>query len=212
MIKLNLLPSWILRLYIAVFSGIYLYNGDIVASIIFAIMFVISLLPVIIDEIYNIKLHWLHDSAFSFLIFAHMAGFSGLYNLFSFWDDIAHVVGISIIAMLGFSFLYAYDITEKTRMTLPMVAFFSACFAMAVGGIWEIIEFVWDSIILFSINYGFAQNGLLDTMSDLTWDFLGSVTSVMIMLYYVRNSSDKEKEKFFQPFVKMVTAKKGVEN
>ncbi len=210
--NLNRIPSWLLRGYLMLFVILYLYQGDVVASIIFSIMFMVSILPIIVDGLYNIRLHWFHDLAFTFLIFAHMAGFSGFYNAFPLWDDISHVIGISIVNLIGFSFIYSYELNGRIKITLPMVAFFSACFAMAIGGVWEISEFIWDNLILFSINYGFAQNGLLDTMLDLTWDFSGSIVSSLLMLYYIRNASEKSKEKFFQPFVKMVSSKKGIEN
>lgn len=201
-------PAWVLRAYIGLFSALYLSQGDVVAAIIFAIMFLVSLLPILIDELYNIKLHWVHDLSFSFLIFAHMAGFSGLYNFFAFWDDIAHILGIMIVTMISFSFFYAYELSGRIKMSLPMVAFFSACFAMAIGGVWEITEFIWDNIILFSINYGFAQNGLLDTMTDLTWDLTGAIIASMLMIYYIRKAHEKDRESFFDPFIRMIVPKK----
>lgn len=204
--------SWLFRAYIALFAILYLYQGDIIASIIFVLMLVVSLLPIIIDELYNIKLHWVHDLAFTFLIFAHMAGFSGLYNALPLWDDLAHLLGMVIVTMIGFSFIYAYEAKGHLKMTLPMIGFFSACFAISVGGLWEILEFIWDNLISLSINYGFAQNGLLDTMLDLTFDLMGSLVSSLIMLYYVRNASEKDKDRFFTPFVKIVGARKGIEN
>lgn len=210
--NLNRLPSWLLRAYLAVFIFVFLFGGDVVAAIIFALMFVISMIPVIINEIYNVKLHWLHELAFTFLVFAHMAGFSGLYNAFPLWDDLAHILGAVIITLISFSFIYAYEMKDKIKLTLPMIAFFSASVTMALGSIWEISEFIWDNLILFSISYGFAQNGLLDTMLDLTWDFSGSIMSSFMLVYYVRKSSDKNKERFFKPFTKMISSQKGVEN
>lgn len=206
------IPSWLFRAYIAIFGILYLYQGDIIASIIFGLMLIVSLIPIVIDEWYNIQLHWLHDAAFSFLIFAHMAGFSGLYNAVPLWDDFAHFMGMMIITMIGFSFLYAYDVKGHLKITLPMIGFFSACFAISTGAVWEIFEFIWDNLILLSINYGFAQNGLVDTMLDLTIDFLGSFVAALILIYYVRKASDKNKEKFFTPFIKIVTIRKGIEN
>jgi len=49
-------------------------------------------------------------------------------------------------------------------------------------------------------------------MMDLTWDTIGAITSSMLMVYYIRTSHESRREQFFKPFVRIVSAKKGIEN
>ena len=67
-------------------------------------------------------------------------------------------------------------------------------FAMGIGALWEIWEFMCD--LLFGIGaqrymdiYGTAlvgQKALLDTMLDLCMDFLGAITGVLFTLLMIQ--------------------------
>ena len=133
----------------------------------------------------------------TFTLFLWGAIFAGevweFYYLFPVWDNVLHLISSMMAAMLGFSLIDILNSKRslKSQNTLSpfFVASFSVCFAVTMGVLWEIYEFIFDGI--FGLNMQkFAQilndetrtlidltgrDALTDTMSDLITDTLGAL-------------------------------------
>ena len=104
----------------------------------------------------------------------------------SWWDSILHLFSGSLIGVVGFSFIYIVNKTPDTELKLSpgLIAMFVFCFSLAVGVIWEIIEYTVDGIFIDSNMQRFrdsitgelwmGRKAIRDTMKDLILDTIGS--------------------------------------
>lgn len=197
------LLAWYLRIMIAIIALTCFIGGDFFAGLLCLFGFFVSLLPLIINAAYNVRLHWIFELSCSLLLFWHVFGFFGAYDSFALWDDAGHIFGGAILALVGFAWLYSMHVSEKIRMTLPMVGFVSVTWSVTVGVVWEIIEFLWDSAQGLANVYGTMQNGLIDTMTDLSFDLMAAICIALICIHIVRNARAGA-ERIINPFVRII--------
>jgi VanZ family protein len=122
-----------------------------------------------------------------------------MYHRFFWWDDLLHFLSGLILGSI--SFIIVYKINYKYSMDISpfFVAFFSFCFAVSMGVVWEILEFTGDLIMGSAhqkwdlpeterlLGKAYQGSGLRDTMSDLILDSIGAlVSSVSIYFRYSR--------------------------
>ncbi|MFH0797918.1 MAG: hypothetical protein V1906_00750 [Candidatus Woesearchaeota archaeon] len=199
--------SWVMRSFLFASSIYYIYKEDFFGAIIIALSLGFALIPEIIRMSYNVKLHWIYDVLFTVIITGHMIGFMGMYEQSLIYDDFLHIIGSFILGIIGFMIIYSYDYSEKIKITIPFLMFFTILWTLGIGAIWEIVEFLWDNIALLSSEYGFAQDSLLDTMTDLSWDFICGVLATMFMASIFKKMHKDTKERLIQPIANLLTAK-----
>ena len=199
--------SWAMRAFLFASSIYYIYKEDFFGAIIIALSLGFALIPEIIRMSYNVKLHWIYDLLFTVLITGHMIGFMGMYELSLVYDDFLHIMGSFILGVFGFMIIYSYDYSEKIKITIPFLMFFTILWTLGIGAVWEIVEFLWDNIALLSSEYGFAQDSQLDTMIDLSWDFVCGVLATLFMASIFKRMHKDKKERLIQPIASLLTAK-----
>jgi uncharacterized membrane protein YjdF len=89
--------------------------------------------------------------------------------------------------------------SEKIKTSPKTVAIFSFAFALAMGALWEIVEFSIDMIfgpisngVLMQSGRFFwtnIQGGLVDTMKDLIDDSIGGIFSAVMGYLYIKRES-----------------------
>ncbi|MBI4153729.1 hypothetical protein HY501_00170 [Candidatus Woesearchaeota archaeon] len=200
--QLGRIVSWILRGIIAVLSMDLLFSKEFIAAMIYIFIFLLSLLPILINEVYDVELHWLYDLLFVLMLAMHMLGFGGLYEFVPAWDDLGHLFGSAVITFFGFSFFTAMKTAKKLRITLPFIGFLSVLLTVTLGALWEILEFLWDNIVVLSFSYGFAQNSLYDTMIDIVFDFTSAIIISLLLVFLVKHFEQKTAA-LFRPVVKI---------
>lgn len=206
--------TWIFRLTLLSICFIKLFYGDYAAVILFLLGLAVTLIPVFINQTFKTKIHWFFDFMFTYLFTYHLIGFLGLYDILPIADDIGHVLGMLIVASLGFFLAYSYNYSKYIKITLPMIGFFTIMWGMGFGAIWEIIEFMWDvtvtmsGVVTASGQYSFSQNGLFDTMVDLTWDLLSSVLAVIICSAFVSRAKKRTIDSIVEPVFQIINRKK----
>lgn len=123
-----------------------------------------------------------------YVLFLYCAIFLGevrsFYYLVPHWDTVLHTFSGAMLGALGFSMLTIFNNTERIPLNLSplFVAVFAFCFALALGGIWEIYEFAMDSLFStnmqkFALSDGtqlVGQAALRDTMKDMIVDAIGA--------------------------------------
>ena len=158
-----------------------------------------------------------------YIAFLYCAIFLGEVRSFYYnvphWDTILHTFSGAMLGALGFSMIAIFNNTECIPLNLsPMfIAVFAFCFALALGGVWEIYEFTMDAVFgtnmqKFTLDDGTLLVGhaaLSDTMKDIIVDAIGAlVMSVVgyislkykkgwvekLMIRIGRKESDAEKE------------------
>ncbi|MEX0916905.1 MAG: hypothetical protein WDZ90_00030 [Candidatus Paceibacterota bacterium] len=106
----------------------------------------------------------------------------GFYTKFLWWDIVLHVGSGIALGFLGFLLLFSLYQSGRLDMKPSLIAFFSFCFALALGALWEIFEFMMDSLFGFNMQKG----GLVDTMWDLIVDALGAFVVALSGYFYLR--------------------------
>ena len=134
-----------------------------------------------------------------YVIFLWAAIFLGeiqnFYYKFKYWDIILHTLSGGMIGFIGFSFVDILNNENKHVQLNPFfVAFFAFCFALALGAIWEIYEFLSDGFLRTNMQKFALQSGVKligrdavsDTMWDLIVDSLGALVASVIGYISIR--------------------------
>ena len=158
-----------------------------------------------------------------YIAFLYCAIFLGEVRSFYYnvphWDTILHTFSGAMLGALGFSMIAIFNNTECIPLNLSplFIAMFAFCFALALGGVWDIYEFTMDAVFgtnmqKFALDDGtllVGQAALSDTMKDIIVDAIGAlVMSVVgyislkykkgwvekLMIHIGRKESDAEKE------------------
>ena len=130
------------------------------------------------------------------LVFVFSALFLGevrsYYTRIWWWDIALHSTSGLLMGILGFLLVYVLNASEKIAfsMTPRFVAFFAFMFAVAVGAIWEIFEYLMD--VIFGANMQKAMfndpSGLTDTMWDMIVNAIGAAfISILGWWYLIRD-------------------------
>jgi VanZ family protein len=135
-----------------------------------------------------------------------------MYHRFFWWDDLLHFLSGLILGSI--SFIIVYNINYKYSMDINpfFVAFFSFCFAVSMGVLWEILEFTGDVIMGSAhqkwdlpeteilLGRAYQGSGLRDTMSDLILDSGGALLS-SLSIYFIYS---RMKQKVLDEMKKMI--------
>ncbi len=150
------------------------------------ISFFVTMIPAVLSRNLNLVLPaWL-----TFLVALTMAlhavgGSVDFYSDFPGWDHLTHMMSGSMIGVLGFVLVVIADkYIESIYLPRPFLAVFVVMLVMAVGVLWEIMEFANDSVLHTHLQYG-----LSDTMWDLFFDGVAGFVAAAIGLRYLRGSS-----------------------
>lgn len=153
------------------------------------------LLPALISK--KVKLSIPTNMFFAYAVFLYCAIYLGEVRLFYYriphWDTVLHTLSGAMLGALGYSVICVLNKSEKIPVSLSpaFVAVFTFCFAVSLGAVWEIYEFLIDRIFgtnmqKYALESGkilIGQDALADTMKDLIVDCAGAL--VMSVTGYV---------------------------
>lgn len=126
------------------------------------------------------------------------------FRRFVWWDSMLHSISAIILGYIGFLLVYALNKDKNIHIKLSpfFIALFTFCFAMTVGVLWEIFEFLVDGIFgadmqkarNLEVMYGYFDTrlGLLDTMRDLIVNTIGALIVSVIGYYYSKKKMVKD--------------------
>jgi hypothetical protein len=106
----------------------------------------------------------------------------GFYARLWWWDLLLHGIAGIALGFIGFLILYVLHRSGRFSAGPGLLSLFSFTFAMSLGALWEIAEFVLD--IFLGLNT--QKSGLIDTMSDLIVDALGATLMAVSGYFYMR--------------------------
>jgi len=134
-----------------------------------------------------------------FLYSAYALGeLSQFYDKFWWWDLMLHSFSALVMGLSGFLMVYVFYLTNRIHIRPVYVAFLSFSFAVTVGVVWEVFEFIMDQV--FALNM--QKSGLVDTMSDLIVDILGALVAGFIGYKYVKDGDSLIASQLISLFVK----------
>lgn len=111
------------------------------------------------------------------------------YATYWWWDVAIHTSSGLAFGIIGFIILYVLQKAEKIKTSPKTIAFFAFAFGLAIGAVWEIVEFTIDSTFGPISNNVPMQGGLGDTMGDLIVDALGALFSAVMGYFYLKHDS-----------------------
>lgn len=145
------------------------------SSVVFILLFLWK------EPLLETKLNSMTISLMHLFILISIGGGEGysFYGRFPHFDTFLHVFSGMIMALIGFQ-LVQHD------LSLVWTVVFAFCFALALGTVWEMYEFLADTF--FDLNMqrykGFVeQAALLDTMKDIFSNFCGIIVGIILMLF-----------------------------
>lgn len=154
-----------------------------------ALVIALTLIPTFLLRRYRVYLppeFQLVAVAFVFLSL-YLGSARDFYYHFWWWDLILHAGSGFLLGIVGFLTLFLLNKTDRLPSGVRPVflCFFGVTFAVFLGVLWEILEFMIDSIFPWT-NMQSRETGVGDTMLDLIVDTLGAVVVALMGWAYFR--------------------------
>lgn len=108
----------------------------------------------------------------------HVIGTLGLYDQYQWYDEITHTISATIIAGLGYATFRAFE-RHSSEIDVPadIRGLFIVVFVLAMGVLWEVIEFAFGAII--------PVYGINDIVTDFVFNALGAIIVALWGTNYV---------------------------
>lgn len=165
-----------LRAAILIAALYFALRGDWASVFSTVLVFALMSVPSVLKYRYRFYLPFALDLSivgfvFATLFLGHLANF---YDYIPLWDKFVHFQSGLILGVAGFVLVYTLNEQESIHLDLSpgFVAFFAVTFSLAIGVVWELIEFTADST--FDVDW---QNGNADTM----WDLIAAGAGALIV-------------------------------
>ncbi|NLV35236.1 MAG: hypothetical protein GXY17_00975 [Clostridiaceae bacterium] len=147
----------------------------------------IMFLPGIISRRFSIQIP--SNMYIMFVLFLYCAIYLGevqsFYYQIEHWDALLHGFSGAMLGALGFSVITLFNKSERVPIYLSpaFVALFSFCFAIMLGVLWEIYEYVVDGLLglnmqKFALADGkqlVGRDALSNTMKDFIFNTIGAL-------------------------------------
>lgn len=154
-----------------------------------AIVILLTLAPAFLDRRYRVIV----PPEFQFIAaaFVFLSLFLGsatdFYYRYWWWDAVLHTGSGFLLGVIGFVALFVLNRTDRIprEMTAGFICFFAVTFAVFLGVVWEVFEFVVDRFT--AANMQSQETGVVDTMQDLIVDTLGAVVVALMGLAYSKS-------------------------
>ena len=188
--KINILTLILLfTLLLSLIGGIIRQNW---ALIIFTLIIAVLIcLPKFIENWSNVAIPDTLEVYIILFLYAtlFLGELKNYYAKYWWWDTAIHTSSGLAFGAIGFIILYVLYKTEKIKASPKIVAMFSFTFGLAIGALWEIVEFTIDSTFGPVSNNRLMQGGLADTMKDLIVDSIGALFAAVMGYLYLKRES-----------------------
>jgi hypothetical protein len=115
------------------------------------------------------------------------------YLVFPWWDSFLHFGSGLLLGLVGFMLIYLLNEDEKIHLkTQPgFMALFAFSFALALGALWEVLEFALDEAFGLEMQRPLSDDpsGLADTMWDLILDTVGALVISLYGYAYMKRGA-----------------------
>lgn len=148
------------------------------------LVFLISLLPHYLKNVHNVHIPIIFVYGSIVFIFASviLGQFNKFYEKFHWYDAFLHFISANVFGIVGFLIIYVFYVTNRLRIPHLLIILFAFSFALMIGTMWEIIEFIIDR----SVGTSLQANSLEDTMVDLILDAIGAIPTLFIGYLYLK--------------------------
>jgi len=161
---------------------------------------VVMMIPSILERKFSINIpNYMYILYFIFLYCAiYLGEVRNFYYVIPHWDTILHSFSGAMLGALGFILVNLLNDIERLDIRLSpfFVALFAFCFALAIGTIWEIYEYLFDGLLSLNMQKFALRDGTLlagrealsDTMEDLIVDAVSACIVSVIGYFYIKKN------------------------
>lgn len=148
------------------------------------LMLAISLVPHYVKGVHNIHIPLVFVYGAIVFIFASitLGQFNEFYDKFHWYDAVLHFISATVFGIVGFLILYIFYSTNRLRIPHALIILFAFSFAVMIGVIWEILEFILDR----TIGTNLQVNSLEDTMVDMILNTVGGLAASVVGYLYLK--------------------------
>ncbi|MEZ4103827.1 MAG: hypothetical protein R3B60_00915 [Candidatus Paceibacterota bacterium] len=175
--KLALYIYFGMRAFVALSAPVFLLWGEWESAISATFILLLMLLPPFLKQQYRFYLPFEID--FAIVVFIFLSLFLGslhnFYERFYWWDVGLHIQSGILLGAVGFVLVYILNARKSDKLTMSpgFIAFFAICFSLAISVVWEIYEYMVDTLF----GYNMQETGLPDTM----WDFIFNGAGALVV-------------------------------
>jgi len=150
--------SWMIITVFCLFSvGLALTRGDAKNAVLAAATILLVTLPRFLSRFGGVRMvNWLYALVSIYAAGPLLGTFYKLYYYTFWWDDLLHLTGGVVFAIVGWYWVRALN--GRARNTLILCGVFAVCFSVTLSACWEMLEFCIDRL--------FAMDMQVDTIVD----------------------------------------------
>lgn len=193
--KLNKIIVNIVRIIILIISIFMIYKKDYENLCFLILTMALTFYETIMEKCFKISLSGkLKISLIIFIFAAQVLGtILDFYGKFIWWDTMLHATSGIIFFLVGETLIKQIN-KKKTNANIRniIIIMFSICFSLATGVLWEIFEFLVDSILgqNMQITQGLVgRDAIQDTMIDLISLLIGTIIITIIDIFLERKNN-----------------------
>lgn len=195
-LKANTLITWFMHLSLILVFFYLIYKANFVLSILTLVAILVSFSPAILRRNYDVNIPWHLEFLIVFAILLDTLGSAfNIYHTFTGYDFLTHTIGTATISILAFMIVYTLNFIGVVKMNLKMMGFFTFVFAIAVGSVYEILEFMSDFFLGTHM-----MISLENTVLDMIFNMLGGSLVAIFGMRYFKALKKKEISKTIKPY------------
>lgn len=191
-----------LKLVMSVGAVLLFLRGQYQAGFETLVILVITFVPLLMRNRFQVRIP--HEFETLTIVFIYMSLFLGevhdFYALYWWWDLALHAGAGLLVGITGFLLVYVLNHNKNVNLNLTpkFIALFAFMFAIGIGSLWEIFEFILDNLLGLNMQ----KTGLVDTMWDLIVNCIGALTiSVLGYDYLKSEGADSFLDRMIHKFV-----------
>ncbi len=194
--RLELMVAAILQTIIAIISIIALFEGLWLVAFSGSAILLLTFAPAMIEQRLRVPLPVEFTLLTCIILFASfvLGEVQDFYELIWWWDLALHGVSAMLMGFIGFLTVYVFHMTHRLEIKPLHIAAFTLGFAVTIGTLWEIFEFLMD----WFVGTNMQKSGLVDTMTDLIINAIGALVAATTGFLYVKNGDSQLGRKLFE--------------
>ncbi len=196
--RVELIAATILQISIAIVTVGAIWEGLWRVAFSGSVVLLLTFSPAIIERKLRVPLpveFTLLTCIFLFASFA-LGEVSNFYERIWWWDLALHCTSAMLTGFIGFLAVYVFHMTHRIKVKPFHVAAFTFGFAVTIGTLWEIFEFLMD----WYVGTNMQKSGLVDSMTDLIINAFGALAAAVTGYYYLRNGDSLLGQRVLQRF------------
>lgn len=181
------------RIVILLLASYHIFTGDFKALYSLLAVFLLTFVPKLIKKLFNFQLSKLTVFLYIALVFSssYLGRILNFYYTCWYFDLLQHFIS----GILFFD--VAMSLCKYKKIKYKNMIFFAFCFSITFSTLWEVLEFITDFFFntdhqhwkfninsLSNINIGSTKQpyGLVDTMTDIISNFVGTIAMVFFSI------------------------------